>query len=777
MARRGRGKLWLLTTAVALFGCCAGFFLFGSATLGATRAAAGRTSARGASWVRHGLQVPRLFASSASGVTKPIKAAEALRRAGMREGGSAGGQQGVVLGTHEQHEQQQGQQQQGQQGQQPQQPRAEQQAEQQQAGALLMNKEVKPNTRVALTGGAQTLGDKTLATKWYFPPETKRARSPPPPMAAYTGDATKAHKHIPALEAALEALPGGRERFVSVGFATEAHAEFARNWAATQAAVGLHPLLFAMDAGMDTYCKRHGMLCFPEHSMDNSIRSMGDFEGVVTGGVGLGGEKQHDFGKHAGLAFQTLGARKAYLLLAVVELDYAVLVSDADTAWMRDPSPYFMSEEVARADYWTATDCLSVQRERTAGGCIQLSENLNTGIMFVRPTAVSKKLLAQWLHETVVVEDANLHDQHIFNFIIKRGIAGFEHLEPRDGLDSAAGTRVFKVAKGFGAMGLLDNARFASGNVYFVQHLPEKLDAKPYAVHTTYQFNGVQGKRHRLREAGLWVVDDDAYYGADGTNFLALRLWDEADGRTPDAVADRDCLHFARSAAKLDDPAADVSQITSCQQIDRHLSLAAYQRESVRNAQVIAEALNRTLVLPQLTCFCERYMGRTLPSCIIEGQDLPAGRPVIDPCPMDYLFYMPNWFTAKAPFREHSFFSSPRIPAPLVASRREVVVGDAAAAGNSGAAVLPPAPTDEDVRRVLGGLGAVRVLELKQPFRSLCTLRDDSAARKVDARMKHVIHSEVRWCDALKGGVMPCRWGYETPTPLAGRTPEQCNAA
>jgi hypothetical protein len=31
-------------------------------------------------------------------------------------------------------------------------------------------------------------------------------------------------------------------------------------------------------------------------------------------------------------------------------------------------------------------------------------------------------------------------------------------------------------------------------------------------VHTTYQFSQARGKRQRLREHGLWTLDDDAYY-------------------------------------------------------------------------------------------------------------------------------------------------------------------------------------------------------------------------------------------------------------------------
>lgn len=105
---------------------------------------------------------------------------------------------------------------------------------------------------------------------------------------------------------------------------------------------------------------------------------------------------------------------------------------------------------------------------------------------------------------------------------------------------------------------------------------------------------------------------------------------------------------------------------------------------------------------------------------------------------MDYMFFIPNWYSSKAPFREHSMLTNPRVPAEVLASRRAVYVGDAGGGEReAGAAVLPPAPTGADVEAVLGGLGEVRVLELRQPLQSLCTV-DDAAA--VDARMKTVIH-------------------------------------
>ena len=47
------------------------------------------------------------------------------------------------------------------------------------------------------------------------------------------------------------------------------------------------------------------------------------------------------------------------------------------------------------------------------------------------------------------------------------------------------------------------------------QAMPQQLKLEPYAVHTTFQFAGSDGKRHRLREAMLFY-DQPAYYDTPG---------------------------------------------------------------------------------------------------------------------------------------------------------------------------------------------------------------------------------------------------------------------
>lgn len=47
------------------------------------------------------------------------------------------------------------------------------------------------------------------------------------------------------------------------------------------------------------------------------------------------------------------------------------------------------------------------------------------------------------------------------------------------------------------------------------QAIYEQLKLEPYAVHTTFQYAGTEGKRHRLREAKVFY-DPPEYYDTPG---------------------------------------------------------------------------------------------------------------------------------------------------------------------------------------------------------------------------------------------------------------------
>jgi hypothetical protein len=65
-------------------------------------------------------------------------------------------------------------------------------------------------------------------------------------------------------------------------------------------------------------------------------------------------------------------------------------------------------------------------------------------------------------------------------------------------------------------VGILPVAFFCSGHVYFTQKMHKTLGIQPYAVHATFQFSGTPGKRHRFRDAGLWLEEDSYFHPPGG---------------------------------------------------------------------------------------------------------------------------------------------------------------------------------------------------------------------------------------------------------------------
>lgn len=53
------------------------------------------------------------------------------------------------------------------------------------------------------------------------------------------------------------------------------------------------------------------------------------------------------------------------------------------------------------------------------------------------------------------------------------------------------------------------------------QELYKKLDLSPYAVHTTFQYGGTEGKRHRLREGKIFY-DPPEYFDTAGIQLSPL---------------------------------------------------------------------------------------------------------------------------------------------------------------------------------------------------------------------------------------------------------------
>jgi len=93
----------------------------------------------------------------------------------------------------------------------------------------------------------------------------------------------------------------------------------------------------------------------------------------------------------------------------------------------------------------------------------------------------------------------------------------------------------------------------------------KQLHLEPYAVHTTFQYAGTEGKRHRLREAMLFF-DQPSYYDSPG-GFLSFKP------NIPKSLL-----------------------LDGAHTVESHFALVNYQLKQIRTALAIASLLKRTLV-------------------------------------------------------------------------------------------------------------------------------------------------------------------------------------
>ena len=566
--------------------------------------------------------------------------------------------------------------------------------------------------------------------------------------------------------------------FVSNGF----H-EFALNWyghVAGKLRVD-NVIVAALDDETEKLCLSRGI---PFHS-DADLRYT--FAVMATGGQPL-----HDPNAKVtmrGKAFQQIGALKAAFLLYLLRKGHEVLVSDVDTVWLRDPRPFFKTERVATdSDLAVSTDCLSHKLERQNDGCWHMQ--FNTGVLWLRPTATTTRFVGEWRDALLETEHEFEHDQDIFNRLLRVERDG---TKPgfRPFRTNATTSQSLRVAARGVAVGALPLSLFCGGHVYFVQRLHETTRARPLVVHTTYQFSQARGKRQRLREHGLWVLDDAAYYGgtpgesdSESESGLAFVAMDERDGP----------------------PAALVASAS----VSNHLLAAAWYRLAIRNLFAVARATGRVAILPRVTCACDRYWGNVLPACAIGGADAPPPYPN---CPQDHVMNLPNMERAGVAWREYSFLENENIvrhnPAILSTSGRVYldldvgvrpgeVAGEVAdvftsAAGgkenenarakkekgvkpdnvaatraSAGRTVtLPAFPSDAELARAVGDANE-GLLIVSSGIASFCGFENPETARAFDEQMRVALEAESHFCGAGAGGVgRSCDIGFDIPRGVA----------
>ncbi|MQL98019.1 hypothetical protein Taro_030727 [Colocasia esculenta] len=375
-------------------------------------------------------------------------------------------------------------------------------------------------------------------------------------------------------------------------------------------------------------------------------------------------------------AFHKMGREKVFLINALLPFGYELLVCDTDMVWLKNPLPYIA--RFPKADILTSSDQLiPTVTDDSLDIWSQVTGAFNIGIFHWRPTEPAKKLAKEW--KDLLLSDDAIWDQNGFNELVHK-VYGPAVKNANDLVYTFDGTL---------KLGILPANIFCSGHTYFVQAQYQQLGLQPYAVHTTFQYGGTEGKRHRLRE-GMVFYDPPDYYDKPG-GFLSFKP------------------HIPKSLL-----------LEGEHTIETHFTLVNYQIKQIRTALAISSLLNRTLVMPPLWCRLDRlWFGHpgALPGTM-------SRQPFL--CPLDHVFEVnvmlkdlaEEEYGPKIDFREYSFLDNPLLPQQVKESRLEVQLCEEGSedchAGNevkTGVVRLPKHSSQEMLMKLLSLHKDVKVIE------------------------------------------------------------------
>jgi arabinosyltransferase len=320
-------------------------------------------------------------------------------------------------------------------------------------------------------------------------------------------------------------------------------------------------------------------------------------------------------------SFKALGQHKVELIYKALQWGMELVITDIDALVLREPFAYM--RRYPDAGFLTTTDYLANTSSSDSGGLEgreAASGAFNIGYMFFRKSALP---LVQAWRRTIATNPRGRWDQGEFN-----ALARPQSGDPGRASAPLSDPRLFRTFGGRVVGGVLPVALFCGGHHYFVSQLPQRSHLRPYSIHTTFQYGGAPGKRHRLREAGVWV-DDAAYF-----NVSVLRF-------TP---AVTQALRY---------PVGGMSSAG-------HVALMTEQLHAIRVGLALAHSLGRLLVLPPIMCGYDKYWASLSSAGVIPGAHRWAV-PISD-CPLDHMLNPAELKPQPAAYvREHSFLANPRL--------------------------------------------------------------------------------------------------------------------
>ncbi|KAJ4903651.1 xyloglucanase 113 [Raphanus sativus] len=438
--------------------------------------------------------------------------------------------------------------------------------------------------------------------------------------------------------------------------------------------------------------------------------------------------------------FHKMGREKVILIDSVLPFGYELLMCDTDMVWLKNPLPYLA--RYPDADVLTSSDqVVPTVVDDSLDIWQQVSAAYNIGIFHWRPTEPAKKLAKEW--KEILLADDKVWDQNGFNEIVRR------QLGPSVDGDSSSG--LFYAYDGSLKVGILPASIFCSGHTYFVQAMYQQLRLEPYAVHTTFQYAGTEGKRHRLRE-GMVFFDPPEYYDAPG-GFVSFK------------------------------PSIPKSLLLDGNHtVESHFTLVNHQMKQIRSALAIASLLNRTLVMPPIWCRLDRlWFGH--PGTLVGSM---TRQPFI--CPLDHVFEV-NIMLKEMPeeefgpgigIREYSFLDNPSLPKQVKESWLDVQLCQGCEASNitssSGAALKFPKRSNEDTfKAIFSSFNDVKVIKFSSVEDAFTGFSDKGKEERFRRRVKRYVGI---WCceeNKTPGHIYYDMYWDEKPgwKPVPPQTPEE----
>jgi hypothetical protein len=333
--------------------------------------------------------------------------------------------------------------------------------------------------------------------------------------------------------------------------------------------------------------------------------------------------------------------------------------------------------------------------------------DFNTGLVYMRSRPEVIEFTERWRETIANAKETRIRDQAAFNMMTK-----LRPLEPLKSKDGKTVPRLFSCSNGGDGkikIGVLPLSRYLNGHTFFVQHAHTLPKAEPpLSVHMTYQFaegsSFAHGKRQRLREAGLWLVDDDAYYNG---KYLAL-----SDAAATLAVEPMGPNVDSRDAVK------------------KHLAEQRHRINQLRPLLGIAKALGRALILPRMLCYCD-FMWKEMQNCRVGGAE--SMRLPFD-CPMDHVLDTPKWFENElgVGVREPSFLKN------LAAARPAFAANVTSSIAEVSLRMTPL--NDEGVIAALKPHEDARIIELSDARGTFCGFKDAATNGLFERETKVMLH-------------------------------------